>query len=87
MSSTLIIGVALLLLALLLFLYSNGYKIGIIFFIYALTIGILSGLASIYFSDNMKIILSIVLITIAIVFSYPPSKKFLINKIKQILKK
>lgn len=83
MSSALIFGIILLVIGLFLFVYKSGYKIGMVFFLYSFIIGVLAGIASIYFSDNMKIVFSALLISVAFLLNYPPSKKFLIDKFKR----
>jgi hypothetical protein len=87
MSSNWIFIIILMLISLFYFLQINGFKKGVIFFVITLITGGITGLISIYFSDYAKWILSCILIVIAFILNYPPSKKFVFDNIKNIFNK
>tara|TARA_B110000046_G_C12876133_1_gene348155 strand:+ start:227 stop:517 length:291 start_codon:yes stop_codon:yes gene_type:complete len=69
------------------FIKYNGLKLGIIYILSTFLIGLLAGLISIYFSNYMKIILSIILFVSALFLNYPPTKTIIITWKKKVINK
>ncbi len=87
MNSNIVIGIILIVIGIIYFSRKNGLKEGLVYSVYIVLLGGITGLISIYFSDYAKWILSCILIVIAFILNYPPSKKFVFDNIKNIFNK